>query len=136
MPNYNRLFDAQEFDPLIRKYQELCEVRKEVELLTGETSHERIMEALRDRRKAENLFSCPPHLYLGMTPSKQEVVKNSWDSEIQLLRKKGVRDESILSLISQMREKETMSEVRSYLQDRKNYTLESKEEKTFKRFNR
>ena len=136
MANYNRSFDVSEFDPLLEKYRELCEIRREVELLTGEVSHQRILESIRSRKRSEDQYRCPPHLYLGLTPKKQEVVIDSWDNEIRNLRSQDLRQESLMHLISEMKDKESIEDVRAYLKERKNMGLFRKTEKTFNRLNR
>ena len=74
-------------------------------------------------------------MYLGLTPNKQQVVKESWDREINKLVSSGVREESLFHLVTQMSEKENIEQVREYLKERKKFVLDSKEEKTFqKRF--
>ena len=135
MPNYNRNYSPSEFDSLLKKYAELAEIRAEVELLTGETTHVGIIAEIRRRRDREKTTACPPHMYLGLTPNKQQVVKESWDREINKLVNSGVREESLFHLVAQMSEKENIEQVREYLKERKKFVLDSKEEKTFqKRF--
>jgi hypothetical protein len=139
MPNYNRNYSLSEFDPILEKYGELLEIRKEVESLTGEKAHSRILAELRRRitlEASEALetsgmsFSCPPHMYLGLTPNKQQVVKDSWNSEVRKLRNSGIRDSSLKHLVLSMGEKDSIEQVRDFLRDRKNFFLESKEEKS------
>ena len=136
MPNHNRNYSLSEFDSILEKYGELIEVRKEVELLTGEVVHSRIIDELKRRRDCERFAACPPHMYLGLTPNKQQVVKDSWNHEVRSLKSLGIREEALSYLVAQMREQDSIEKVREYIQERKNNVLDPKEEKTFqKRFN-
>ena len=136
MPNYNRNYSPSEFDSLLKKYAELAEIRAEVELLTGETTHVGIIKEIRRRRDREKTTACPPHMYLGLTPNKQQVVKESWEREVSKLANSDMREESLLYLVTQMSEKENIEQVREYVKEKRKYVLDSKEEKTFqKRFN-
>ncbi len=46
MPNYNRSYSVHEFEPLLEKYRELCEIRNVAALLTGEEEFSRIIRKL------------------------------------------------------------------------------------------
>ncbi len=132
MPNYNRSYSTDEFEPLLKKYDDLCQIRDAVVRLTGEEELGRILDALEHRAQMERKFKCPAHYYLGMTPSKRKAVEQSWDELVQNLLKT-VPDRSVSHLVEEMRKLDTVEDARNFVTDRKNLTLEPKTEKTFKR---
>jgi hypothetical protein len=131
MPNYNRSYSAHEFEPLMEKYRELCQVRDAAAFLTGEEEFSRIISALNYRAGMQREFKCPAHYYLGMTPSKRRAVEESWEELVQNLDKFSPR--SVSYLVEELRKQETIEDARNYVAQRKNLGLESKGEKTFKR---
>ena len=132
MPNYNRSYSSSEFEPLITKYEELCQIRNAVVLLTGEEEFTRIMAALDLRAQRERKFKCPAHYFLGMTPSKRQAVEESWNEMIQNLTKTATTS-SVEHLVEEMKKLEKIEDARNYIAERKNLSLGPKEEKTFKR---
>ncbi len=132
MPNYNRSYSVHEFEPLLEKYRELCEIRNVAALLTGEEEFSRILSALNHRVDKEREHKCPAHYYLGMTPSKRRAVEESWEELVQNLTK--ISPRSVEYLVGEVRKLKTIEDARDYITDRKNLGLEPKEEKTFKRF--
>ena len=135
MPNYNRSYSADEFEPILKKYDELCQIRDAVVRLTGEEELGRILAALEHRAHMEREFKCPAHYYLGMTPSKRKAVEQSWDELVQSLLKT-VPDRSVSYLVEEMRKLDSVEDARNFVTERKNLTLGPKTDKTFqKRFN-
>jgi hypothetical protein len=133
MPNYNRNYSVEEFQELLGKYQELIDIRDRVVVLTGEEKFDRILSALDSRISLEKKFTCPPHFTLGFTPSKKEAVVGTWDKLILDLINQGIREESISHLASKMKDMKDIYEALDFVRDRKNFPLDSKQEKNFKR---
>jgi hypothetical protein len=133
MPNYNRKYSVEEFQELLAKYQELIEIRDRVVALTGEEKFDRILLALDSRISLERKFICPPRFTLNCTPSKRDAVVSTWDKLILDLINQGIREESVSYLASKMGEMESIYEALDFVRDRKNFPLDFKDEKTFKR---
>ena len=126
MANYNRDFSGAEFDSLIEKYKELAEIRRAVETLTGEVEHCKILTALYHLTALNEKSSCPPHFCLNKTPSKQKVVKDTWQAQVKELKKVCRRAESFEHLLTEMSNLKTIEEVVEFIANRKKLGLEAK----------
>ena len=133
MANQYRNFSQEDYSVLVEKYNELLSIREAAVSLVGKEDTQAVIRGLQEREQKEKKYKCPAHFCLGITPSKRKVVEETWDDLIQGLTKVVERGESIDFLVSQMREKDSIEQVREYLQERKNFPITINEQKTFKR---
>jgi hypothetical protein len=133
MANFNRNFSGDEFDSIKEKYLELAAIREAAGALVGREDTQSIIQGLYDRAQAERKYKCPAHFCLDLTPSKKKAVEETWTEMIQSLIALGTRPDSVDYLVCKMKELTSIKEAKEFLENRKKFALDSKEEKTFKR---
>lgn len=121
---------------VLRKWDELVEIRNAVSDMFGEDQHHKLLSAIEAERELRRETKCPPRLLLGLTPSKQQRVVETWDSIVRSMRRS--YDERNFSYeLSKIKQMRSIEEINNYQDERKNRDWKPVEEnKSGRRFDR
>lgn len=121
---------------VLKKWDELVEIRNAVSDLFGEDQHHKLLFAIEGEKELRMEARCPSRLLLGMTPNKQQRVIETWDSIVRNMRK--TYDERNFSYeLNKIKQMKSIEEINNYQDERKNRDWKPVDEKNpGRRFNR